>query len=553
MPVPSPRNPILPARGNYADLLANVAALSDGEICYAIDQDTIYMKEGSSLVPVSSSGGAVTSVAGKTGNVTLVKADITDFSDSDYATGAEGDLATTATQPGDNVSTLTNDAGYLTSVPSQELDDLTDVNAPTPSNGQFLQWNGSAWVPGAASGAPVDSVNGQTGIVVLDADDISDTSTTNKFATQTELDKLAGIEAGATADQTPAEIKADYESNLDTNAFTDAEKTKLAGIAAGAEVNAVDSVAGKTGIVTLVKADITDFADGDYATAAQGVAADSATQPGDNVSTLTNDSGYITSAGAPVQSVNTQTGAVVLDADDIDDTATTNKFATAAQLSAADSALQPADIGVTVQGYDATLLNSADIGVTVQAYDANLPAGNTILVDGDIGSTVQGYDADLAALAALSTTGLISRTGAGTASTVTAPSGDLVGTTATQTLTNKTLTDPAIIGTILEDVYTISDGADFEIDPGNGSIQLITLGANRTPKATNFAAGEAVTLMVDDGSAYTLTWSDTTFGTSGVVWKTGGGTAPTLNTTGFTVITFWKVGTQVYGARVGDS
>ena len=38
----------------------------------------------------------------------------------------------------------------------------------------------------------------------------------------------------------------------------------------------------------------------DYATAAQGTLADSATQPGDNISTLTNDSGYITgvSAGA---------------------------------------------------------------------------------------------------------------------------------------------------------------------------------------------------------------------------------------------------------------
>lgn len=129
----------------------------------------------------------------------------------------------------------------------------------------------------------------------------------------------------------------------------------------------------------------------------------------------------------------------------------------------------------------------------------------------------------------------------------------LVGTDTTQTLTAKTLTDPAIIGTILEDVFTITDGAAFEIDPGNGSIQLITLGANRTPKATNFAAGEAVTLMVDDGSAYTLTWTDTTFGTSGVVWKTDSGSAPTLNTTGYTVIVLWKVSTQVYGARVGNN
>jgi len=120
----------------------------------------------------------------------------------------------------------------------------------------------------------------------------------------------------------------------------------------------------------------------------------------------------------------------------------------------------------------------------------------------------------------------------------------------TSTLTNKTLTDPAIIGTILEDVFTITDGAAFEIDPGNGSVQLITLGASRTPKATNMVAGESITLMVDDGTAYTLTWTDATWGGSGVVWT--GGTAPTLATSGYSVIQFWKVSTQVYGAYVGD-
>ena len=125
--------------------------------------------------------------------------------------------------------------------------------------------------------------------------------------------------------------------------------------------------------------------------------------------------------------------------------------------------------------------------------------------------------------------------------------------TSMATMTNKTLTDPAIIGTILEDVYTISDGAAFEVDPGNGSIQLITLGASRTPKATNFAAGEAITLMVDDGTDYAITWTDATWGGSGVIWATDGGVAPTLNATGFTSIVLWKVSTQVYGARVGDA
>ena len=46
--------------------------------------------------------------------------------------------------------------------------------------------------------------------------------------------KLDGIESGATADQTDAEIKTAYENNSDTNAFTDALQTKLNGIEASA-------------------------------------------------------------------------------------------------------------------------------------------------------------------------------------------------------------------------------------------------------------------------------------------------------------------------------
>jgi hypothetical protein len=160
----------------------------------------------------------------------------------------------------------------------------------------------------------------------------------------------------------------------------------------------------------------------------------------------------------------------------------------------------------------------------------------------------------------------INAKGAGTVTSITAGTGLSGGTitttgtiaidstvatlTGTQTLTNKTLTDPAMIGTILEDVFTITDGAAFEIDPANGSIQIIVLGASRTPKGTNFAAGEAITLLVDDGTAYTITWTDSTFGTGGITWV--GGTAPTLATSGYTVIELWKVGTKVYGASVGS-
>ena len=60
-------------------------------------------------------------------------------------------------------------------------------------------------------------------------------SNTNAF-TDALLTKLNGIETSATADQTASEIKTAYESNNDTNAFTDALLTKLNSVESSADV-----------------------------------------------------------------------------------------------------------------------------------------------------------------------------------------------------------------------------------------------------------------------------------------------------------------------------
>ena len=129
------------------------------------------------------------------------------------------------------------------------------------------------------------------------------------------------------------------------------------------------------------------------------------------------------------------------------------------------------------------------------------------------------------------------------ATNVTFPTtGTLATLAGTETFTNKTITGTK------ETVYTITDGAAFEINPANGGIQTITLGANRTPAATNFTAGQSVCLMIDDGTAYAITWS-----TVNPTWvgATATGSAPTLATTGYTIIEMWKVGSTIYAAYVG--
>jgi len=63
---------------------------------------------------------------------------------------------------------------------------------------------------------------------------VGDGGLTQKNFTTTLKTKLDAIEASATADQTNAEIKTAYEANSDTNEFSDAEQTKLSGIATSA-------------------------------------------------------------------------------------------------------------------------------------------------------------------------------------------------------------------------------------------------------------------------------------------------------------------------------
>lgn len=82
----------------------------------------------------------------------------------------------------------------------------------------------------AGSGFP----NPATENLNMDGNNIVGPGTVDGRDVSVDGTKLDTVESGAQVNRTAAELKTDYESNADTNAFTDAQNSKLAGIQAGA-------------------------------------------------------------------------------------------------------------------------------------------------------------------------------------------------------------------------------------------------------------------------------------------------------------------------------
>lgn len=112
--------------------------------------------------------------------------------------------------------------------------------------------------------------------------------------------------------------------------------------------------------------------------------------------------------------------------------------------------------------------------------------------------------------------------------------------------------DGAASGLTLNDGYTEEvfavAGTTPALSPTNGSIQTWALTGNATPTLGTWGSGQSMTLLIDDGTAYSINWAST-----GIVWKTGGGTAPVLLTTGYTALALVNVGGTVYGWLAGDA
>jgi len=188
----------------------------------------------------------------------------------------------------------------------QPLDsDLTAIAALAKTDGNFIVGNGTAWVTEsgatvrsslglgtaattastdyatAAQGTTADAALPRAGGTMTGNITMPALGTVDGRDLSVDGTKLDNIETGATADQTAAEIKAAYESNANTNEFSDSEQTKLAGIETGADVTDTTNV---TAAGALMDSEVTNltqvkaFDSADYATAAQGTLASTALQ-----------------------------------------------------------------------------------------------------------------------------------------------------------------------------------------------------------------------------------------------------------------------------------
>jgi len=171
---------------------------------------------------VASAGAAMLTGADFTGDVRIADDTELKFGDS-----TNGDLRIFHTSS-NNTSTIREQGSSAFLIQGQDLY-LSDT-----SGDNYLYGQSGADVRLYFNGSPKLNTR-DTGVNFTG--DITLTGTVDGRDVATDGTKLDGIEASATADQTDAEIKTAYENNSDTNAFTDADHTKLDGITSEASAS----------------------------------------------------------------------------------------------------------------------------------------------------------------------------------------------------------------------------------------------------------------------------------------------------------------------------
>lgn len=246
MPVPSPRNAVRPARGNYTDLSTNISSLKDGEICYAIDQDQLYINESGTLVPA---GVTVSGIQTVTGNKT--------FSGDVDLTGTFQVNSVTITATAAELN-YTGDLGTFT---GSTIADNSDVKAALQAVETAVE-SGSSGGSGSLTADDAGTANYSSGTInILGDTGLSTTASGNTL--NIDLDDTAVTAASYGAAGTIATFTVDAQGRLTAASDTAVSIThdQVSDFDSGVQANRLDQMAAPTSAVGINGQRITGLAD----------------------------------------------------------------------------------------------------------------------------------------------------------------------------------------------------------------------------------------------------------------------------------------------------
>jgi len=172
MPTPANRTPLRVARGTYSNLNSSVADIQEGEICYATDQDKLYVKEGAALVSTQADVAAKANIASPTFTGTpaaptaAVSTNTTQVATTAFVVAEIADEVGTTVQAYDADTAKTDAAQTFTAAQRATITTLTDGATVTPdfaaSNNYTLTLGGNRTIAN-----PTNLTAGQSGSIFL--------------------------------------------------------------------------------------------------------------------------------------------------------------------------------------------------------------------------------------------------------------------------------------------------------------------------------------------------------------------------------------------------
>ena len=109
--------------------------------------------------------------------------------------------------------------------------------------------------------------------------------------------------------------------------------------------------------------------------------------------------------------------------------------------------------------------------------------------------------------------------------------------------TSPTITTPTLTG-YTESVVTLATSGSIAFSVTSGTTQSCAA-AGTVTFTDSLSSGQSISLLLTNGSSYTINWPTTTWVTA------AGNTAPTLSASN--TLVFWKISSTLYGALVGKS